>query len=62
MAGRKYEAAETNKAIMQGDLLASVLRPAQKQRLLAVLMAKIILDDGHDLLSALIERVQKTVR
>lgn len=59
---RTYGKEETYIALQQAEKIAGVLTPRQREKLLAVLMSKIILDSGFDLLNKLIERVQKTTR
>lgn len=59
---RRYGREETAIAFLQAEKLLMVLTANQKQKLLAALMAKLILDDGFELLSPLIAKVQRTTR
>ena len=61
---RKYGQSETEMAIAQGQIITNLMSPREKEYLLSVLMAKIILDEpeGVSLLSQLVTKTKARLK
>ena len=61
---RKYGQSETEMAIAQGQIITNLMSPREKEYLLGVLMAKIILDEpeGVSLLSQLVTKTKARLK